>query len=116
LAGLGNIYVDESLFRAGLHPLRRADKLPGKSADRLHGEIQRVLGEAITREGSSFDTFYRTPEGQPGSYQDQFQVYGRQGKPCRNCGACVRKFVVAQRGTHVCLRCQRPPRGAGALS
>jgi formamidopyrimidine-DNA glycosylase len=114
LAGLGNIYVDESLFRARLHPLRRADKLTGPNADRLYGEIRQVLSEAIEREGSSFDTFYRTPEGQPGSYQDQFQVYGRDGKPCRACGAILRKFVVGQRGTHVCLRCQRPPRsGAG---
>ncbi len=114
LAGLGNIYVDEALFGARLHPLRRADKLDGKSADRLHGEIRRVLAEAIKREGSSFDTFYRTPEGQPGSYQHQFQVYGRDGKECRACGATLRKFTVGQRGTHVCLRCQRPPRvGAG---
>ncbi|MCL4133716.1 UNVERIFIED_CONTAM: hypothetical protein GTU68_054028, partial [Idotea baltica] len=115
LAGLGNIYVDESLFRAGLHPLRLAHKLTGKSADRLHGEIRRVLSEAIEREGSSFDTFYRTPEGQPGSYQHQFQVYGRDGKPCRACGATLRKFVVGQRGTHVCLRCQRPPRRGSGL-
>ena len=115
LAGLGNIYVDESLFGARLHPLRRADKLPGKSADLLHAEIQRVLREAIRREGSSFDTFYRTPEGQPGSYQDQFQVYGRDGKPCRACGSLLRKFVVGQRGTHVCLRCQRPPHSGAGL-
>ena len=110
LAGLGNIYVDESLFRARLHPLRQADTLRRAQADRLHGEIRQVLAEAIEREGSSFDTFYRTPEGQPGSYQAQFQVYGRDGQPCRACGATLRKLVVGQRGTHVCLRCQRPPR------
>ncbi len=115
LAGLGNIYVDESLFRAGLHPLRLAHKLTGKHADRLHEEIRRVLADAIEREGSSFDTFYRTPEGQPGSYQHQFQVYGRDGKPCRACGATLRKFIVGQRGTHVCLRCQRPPRSGAGL-
>ncbi|MFT7670603.1 MAG: formamidopyrimidine-DNA glycosylase [Planctomycetota bacterium] len=111
LAGLGNIYVDESLFRARLHPLRQSDKLRRPQADLLHAEIQQVLADAIEREGSSFDTFYRTPEGQPGSYQNQFQVYGRDGKPCRACGATLRKFTVGQRGTHVCLRCQRPPRG-----
>lgn len=110
LAGLGNIYVDEALFRARLHPLRQSDKISGRNADRLHAEIRQVLADAIEREGSSFDTFYRTPEGQPGSYQSQFQVYGRDGKPCRACGATLRKFVVGQRGTHVCLRCQRPPR------
>lgn len=115
LAGLGNIYVDESLFRARLHPLRRSDKLPAPQANRLHAEIRAVLEEAIEREGSSFDTFYRTPEGQPGSYQHQFQVYGRDGKPCRACGATLRKFTVSQRGTHVCLRCQRPPRHLAKL-
>ena len=57
------------------------------------------------------DTFYRTPEGQPGSYQHQFRVYGRDGKPCRRCEATVQKLVVGQRGTHVCPRCQRAPRG-----
>ena len=115
LAGLGNIYVDEALFRSGLHPLRRADTLRPAAVERLHGEIRAVLAEAIEREGSSFDTFYRTPEGQPGSYQHQFQVYGRQGRECRRCGGRIRKLVVAQRGTHVCLRCQRPPRGAAAV-
>ena len=110
LAGLGNIYVDEALHRARLHPLRRSDRVDRAAAGRLHAEIQATLAEAIEREGSSFDTFYRTPEGQPGSYQHQFQVYGRQGKPCKACGATIRKLVVGQRGTHVCLRCQRPPR------
>jgi formamidopyrimidine-DNA glycosylase len=110
LAGLGNIYVDEALFRARLHPLRRSDAVPARSADALHGAIREVLAEAIEREGSSFDTFYRTPEGKPGSYQHQFQVYGRDGRPCRACGATLRKLVVGQRGTHVCPRCQRAPR------
>ena len=80
------------------------------AAARLHNEIRATLEEAIAHEGSSFDTFYRTPEGQPGSFQEQFQVYGRQGRPCLSCGAPIRRLVVAQRGTHVCLRCQRPPR------
>lgn len=115
LAGLGNIYVDESLFRARLHPLRRSDSLRPADVGRLHAEIRSVLAEAILREGSSFDAFYRTPQGQPGSYQDQFQVYGRDGQPCRACGATLRKLLVGQRGTHVCLRCQRPPRRTGAL-
>lgn len=110
LAGLGNIYVDEALHRARLHPLRRSDRLPKQATQRLHGEIQATLREAIEREGSSFDTFYRTPEGQPGSYQDQFRVYGRDGEPCLTCGRTIRKLVVAQRGTHICTRCQPAPR------
>ncbi|MEM6674700.1 MAG: bifunctional DNA-formamidopyrimidine glycosylase/DNA-(apurinic or apyrimidinic site) lyase [Planctomycetota bacterium] len=110
LAGLGNIYVDESLFLAGLHPLRRSDRVPRDRANALHAAIQETLRAAIEREGSSFDTFYRTPEGQPGSYQDLFRVYGRDGRPCVACGRPVKKLVVGQRGTHICTRCQPAPR------
>lgn len=110
LAGLGNIYVDESLFQAGLHPERSADRVPVSRARALHGAIQSTLRKAIEREGSSFDTFYRTPEGQPGSYQHLFRVYGREGKPCPNCGRAIKRLVVAQRGTHICTRCQPAPR------
>jgi len=110
LAGLGNIYVDESLFLAGLHPLRRADRVPRERAVALHGAIQGTLRAAIEREGSSFDSFYRTPEGQPGSYQHLFRVYGRDGQPCTVCGRTITKLVVGQRGTHVCTRCQPVPR------
>ncbi len=110
LAGLGNIYVDESLHRAGLHPLQKSERVKEAQAARLHGEIRAVLAEAIEREGSSFDAFYRTPEGNPGSYQHQFRVYGRDGQPCRACGATIARLVVGQRGTHVCPRCQPRPR------
>ena len=113
LAGLGNIYVDESLFRAGLHPLRPASRVPRDRADALHAAIREVLAAAVEREGSSFDAFYRTPEGQPGSYQHLFRVYGRDGQPCLDCGRTIQKLVVGQRGTHICTRCQpspRPPR------
>src|SRR5206468_12529115 len=85
VAGLGNIYVDESLFRAGIHPLARSDRLTRERAGGLRDEIRSTLAEAIEREGSSFDAFYRTPEGNPGSYQDEFKVYGREGKPCLRC-------------------------------
>lgn len=110
VAGLGNIYVDEALFSAGLHPLRRSDRVPRGRANRLHAAIRRTLAAAIEREGSSFDTFYRTPAGQPGSYQHQFQVYGRTDRPCRACGRAIRRLVVGQRGTHICTRCQPAPR------
>jgi len=111
IAGLGNIYVDESLFRARLHPLARSERLTCPQTERLHSAIRAVLAEAIEREGSSFDTFYRTPEGQPGAYQHQFQVYARDGQPCRTCGTTIQKSVVAQRGTHHCPKCQgRGPR------
>ncbi len=110
LAGLGNIYVDEALHEARLHPLRRADTVRRPGVAALHAAIQRVLAAAIERQGASFDRFYRTPEGRPGSYQHEFQVYGRTGKPCRRCGTRIRRLVVGQRGTHICPRCQRVPR------
>jgi len=107
IAGLGNIYVDESLHRAGIHPLARSERISRSRAARLRDEIRATLGEAIEREGSSFDVFYRTPEGNPGSYQHQFKVYGREGEPCSTCGATIERIVVGQRGTHLCRRCQR---------
>ena len=110
LAGLGNMYVDESLHRSGLHPLAKSERVKPAQSVLLHREIRAVLEEAIEREGSSFDVFYRTPEGNPGSYQDQFRVYGRDGKPCRACGTTIARLVVGQRGTHVCPRCQPKPR------
>jgi formamidopyrimidine-DNA glycosylase len=106
LAGIGNIYADESLFRARLHPLARSDRIGPERAALLHAEIRATLGEAIEREGSSFDAFYRTPEGNPGSYQDEFKVYGRKGKPCLLCETPIVRIVVGQRGTHFCRRCQ----------
>jgi len=110
VAGLGNIYVDEALHGAGLHPTMPAARVDDAGARRLHAAIRRTLRAAIAREGSSFDTFYRTPEGRPGSYQDRFRVYGRQGEPCRTCGTPIERIVVGQRGTHVCPRCQLRPR------
>ncbi|MFT5050892.1 MAG: formamidopyrimidine-DNA glycosylase [Chlamydiales bacterium] len=110
LAGLGNIYVDEALHRAGLHPQRRSDRVPAAAVGRLYREIRATLSEAIEREGSSFDGFYRTPEGQPGQYQAQFRVYGRTGRPCLTCGRAIKRIVVGQRGTHFCTRCQPAPR------
>jgi formamidopyrimidine-DNA glycosylase len=107
LAGLGNIYVDEALHRARLHPCRLARRLRPASADRLHAAIREVLEAAIELQGSTFDGFYRTPEGNPGRYQHEFRVYGRTGEPCPRCGRPIRRIVVAQRGTHLCPRCQR---------
>lgn len=109
VAGLGNIYVDESLFRARLHPLCNSARIDRAAAARLHAAIREVLTAAIAREGSSFDTFYRTPEGKPGGFQDEFRVYDREGEPCVVCGTPIVKTFVGQRGTHFCRRCQ--PRG-----
>lgn len=102
VAGLGNIYVDESLFRARLHPRTRSDRLSRRQCERLHAAIQSALRDGIAGNGASIDWVYRG-----GSMQDRFAVYGRGGQPCPACNAPVRRFVVGQRGTHICPRCQR---------
>ena len=116
IAGLGNIYVDESLHRAGLHPARRSDRVTRAQGQRLLVVIRETVREAIRCEGSSFDTFYRTPEGRPGAFQDQFEVYGRTGLPCRTCGRPIRRIVIGQRGTHLCTACQPAPRPRARLA
>lgn len=110
VAGLGNIYVDETLFASGLHPLTESDRLKRADTERIHTNMRRILARAIECQGSSFDVFYRTPEGQPGRFQDEFLAYGRDGRPCRTCGTELIKLTVAQRGTHVCPACQPKPR------
>jgi formamidopyrimidine-DNA glycosylase len=106
LAGLGNIYADESLFKAGIHPLASAARLTSARAGRLHQAIRETLMEAIAMGGSSVSD-YVNANGDRGWFQIQHCVYGREGEPCRECGAPIRKIVVAQRGTHFCVRCQR---------
>ena len=104
LRGVGNIYTDEALFRAGIHPgVRRLSRV---RAARLLAALQDVLQEAILHRGSSVSDYVDT-EGRRGSFQDRHQVYGKEGLPCPRCGAAVRRTVVAQRGTHYCPRCQR---------
>ncbi len=106
LAGLGNIYADESLHRARIHPLQQARRLSAGRARALHEAIVQVLEEAIAAGGSSISS-YVDGEGRAGRFQLLHRVYGREGEPCRDCGARVCRIVVAQRGTHYCPRCQR---------
>lgn len=101
IAGLGNIYADEALFLAGLHPLARSHELSDEQVRRLHRSIRRVLREAIRRQGTTIDWIY--PGGQ---MQDHLRVYGRGGRPCVRCGTPIAAFRVAQRGTHICPNCQ----------
>ncbi len=107
LAGLGNIYVDEALWRAQLHPQRPAGGLDRSETRRLHRAIRAVLRAAVDRQGSSLRD-YVTPDGERGSMQDEFHAYGRSGEPCDRCGALLVRTVVAGRGTTFCPRCQRP--------
>jgi formamidopyrimidine-DNA glycosylase len=106
LAGLGNIYVDESLFAAGIHPVALAAKLSSSRAAKLHQAIREILTEAIASGGSSISD-YVDAEGRRGWFQVRHCVYGREGEACIRCGAPVKKIVVAQRGTHFCPKCQK---------
>ncbi len=109
IAGIGNIYADEALWRARLHPLRRAASLKPDEVATLYRGIRQALSDGLRHEGAAIDWVY--PEG---NYQDHFRVYGRTGEPCRRCGSAIRRIVVGQRGTHFCPRCQRQgPRQKG---
>lgn len=102
LAGLGNIYSDEALHRAGIHPLRRASDLSEAEATRLWQAIRQVLEEGIRRNGASIDWVYRG-----GEFQNYFQVYARQGEACYRCGQPIQRLRVAQRSSYFCAGCQK---------
>ncbi|MDP3999910.1 MAG: bifunctional DNA-formamidopyrimidine glycosylase/DNA-(apurinic or apyrimidinic site) lyase [bacterium] len=109
IAGLGNIYVDESLNLARLHPLRTAGSLTKAQRTALHLAIKKVLRAAL-RAGGTSDNTYVTIRGERGDYLRRARVYHRVGEPCRRCGTPIERIVVVGRGTHLCPRCQRPPR------
>jgi formamidopyrimidine-DNA glycosylase len=105
-AGLGNIYVDEALWRARIHPLTPAGALDANAIRRLHRAIRRALELGIARQGSTLSD-YRQPNGAPGSMQHEFKVYGREGEPCARCGMPIEKLQrVGGRGTWFCPSCQ----------
>lgn len=110
IAGVGNIYADEALFRARLHPLRPAGSVGPREAQRLHAALLETLQAGIEHNGSSIESFM-DPMGERGSFQEMLNVYQRGGLPCRVCGTAIRRVVVGGRGTHFCPRCQ-PARGA----
>jgi formamidopyrimidine-DNA glycosylase len=106
VAGLGNIYVDEALWRARLHPLREAGTLDGDEVRRLAKGIRESLRAGLARQGASLRD-YSTPDGSRGRAQDRFRVYGRAGEPCPRCGTPIDKIRVGGRGTWYCPNCQR---------
>lgn len=106
LRGVGNIYADESLFRAGIRPRRGASSLTRKDLRRLYDSVQQVLREAIAAGGSSISDYVDT-DGSPGLFQVQHRVYGREGEPCGSCATPIKRIVVAGRGTHYCPKCQK---------
>ncbi len=108
VAGVGNIYADEALWRARLHPLRAADTLSPEEVRRLHRALRAVLRQAIANRGSSFSD-YVGADGEPGANAERLHVYRRTGEPCLRCGREIRRITVGQRSTHFCPRCQPLP-------
>jgi formamidopyrimidine-DNA glycosylase len=113
VAGVGNIYADEALFRAGIHPLRAAGSLSRAQAAELREGVIEALSAGIDARGASIDDF-RHVDGVRGSFQDRFLVHLREGEPCQRCGRTIVKMVVAGRGTYVCEHCQPRPRKSRA--
>lgn len=112
VAGVGNIYADEALFRAGVHPLREVRRLTRAQWSAVHAGVIDALRAGIAADGASIDD-YRDPDGVQGSFQDEFLVHRREGQPCPRCTTPIRKLVAAGRGTYVCVRCQPVPRRRG---
>jgi len=107
LAGIGNIYADEILFEARLHPLTVPSSLKVKETARLWAAVQSVLKKAIAAGGSSIRD-YKDADGMDGLFQNEHRVYGRKGRPCPRCGTKVRRLVIGGRSSFFCPRCQRP--------
>ena len=106
ISGVGNIYADESLFRAGIHPASLSNKIPNSKIKNLHGQLLNILHSAIKNMGSTISD-YRDSYGNTGNNQKFFRVYQRAGEPCFNCETPISKSRIAGRGTHFCLKCQK---------
>jgi formamidopyrimidine-DNA glycosylase len=106
IAGMGNIYVDEALWRARIHPLRPARELDEHDVKRLHRAVRRTLEAGLARQGATIRN-YATPDGESGAMQHEFKVYGRGGEPCFRCGTPIEKTRAGGRGTWYCPSCQR---------
>jgi formamidopyrimidine-DNA glycosylase len=106
ISGMGNIYTDEALFRAGIYPKRVSSSLSVARAGLLHKAMIETLNLAVSSRGSTIDN-YVGGRGTPGSFQDQHLVYGRGGKPCPKCGRPIKRMIIGSRSTHFCPRCQR---------
>lgn len=115
LRGVGNIYADESLWKAKIHPAKLGASLTKQQATLLHRSLKDILLKAIVMRGSSISDFLGA-DGEPGEYQGQHHVYGREGKPCHRCHAIIRRAVVAGRSSHFCPKCQPGPRGFISLT
>ena len=110
LRGVGNIYADESLWKAKIHPAQVGARIPRERMERLYHSLQDILEKAIVLRGSSISDFLDA-DGEPGEYQLHHRVYGREGKACPRCRTKIRRIVVAGRSSYSCPNCQRAPRG-----
>jgi formamidopyrimidine-DNA glycosylase len=114
VAGVGNIYADEALYRARVHPLRQAGRLTRRQWDAVAEGVRGALTAGLAAGGATIDDF-RDPDGGWGAFQDEFLVHRRRGEPCPSCGGEIVKFVAAGRGTYACERCQPRPRAAARV-
>lgn len=109
VAGLGNIYADEVLHRAGIHPARPAGSLSESEVEALHFQVRPVLREGIARGGTSLDDLaYLLPDGRAGGFLEYLRVYGREGRPCRSCETAIERMKIGARSSFYCFRCQMP--------
>lgn len=115
LRGVGNIYADESLWRAKIHPARRGASLNRKQAKALHRVLRETLQQAIAMRGSSISDFLDA-DGEPGEYQRHHRAYGREGRSCYRCGGTIRRTIVVGRSSYFCSKCQPSPRGCPVLA
>jgi len=114
LSGVGNIYADEGLWRAGLHGDRPVNRLSRPALAKLLAELRVVFAEALLAGGTSFDSLYVNVNGQSGYFERSLNVYGREGEPCRRCGRPIARMKWMNRSSYFCPRCQRPPRPGAA--
>jgi formamidopyrimidine-DNA glycosylase len=112
VSGIGNIYADEALWRAGLHWARPTETLNGPEVSRLLAAVREVLGQALAAGGTTFDSMYVNVNGESGYFERSLAVYGREGLPCPKCGAPVRRDPFMNRSAYSCPRCQPRPRRA----
>ena len=106
LSGLGNIYVDESLWASNIHPNSISCFIPKQKVIQLHNNIRIILSESIKQLGTTFINFTFL-NGQSGNYSNELKIFGKQGKPCEKCSNKIKKIKIAGRGTHVCNKCQK---------
>jgi len=114
VSGLGNIYADEALFEAGIHPLAQPEHVSADSARRLYRAVRKVLQHAVNLQGTSFRD-YIDIEGRPGNFLQRLKVYQKTGEPCPRCQGPIRRIVIAGRSSHFCPRCQRRPKHTAGM-